>query len=126
MNDERPDQRLTNVFVLMLENHSFDNIFAMSDIPRINVATVKDFNFAYGKKYFVQYGAPWCATTDPGHEFEDVLEQLCGCDAVHSLKYPLIYVIPKVPANVTFWRRISWYRSTSGRRRASGILGMRS
>src|SRR5271166_2352450 len=84
MNDERPGPKLTNVFVLMLENHSFDNIFAMSGIPGINVTTVKDFNFAYGKKYFVQHDAPSCMTTDPGHEFEDVLEQLCGCDAVHS------------------------------------------
>ena len=43
-----------------------------------------------------------------------------------KLKYPLIYVMPKAPANVTFWRRISSYRSTSGRRRASGMLGRSS
>ena len=84
MNDAGPGVPLTNVLVLMLENHSFDNIFAMSGIPAIQVATVQDWNFACGKKYFVRDGAPRSMTTDAGHEVEDVLEQLCGCDAVHS------------------------------------------
>ena len=77
----------------MLENHSFDNIFATSRIPGITAATVEDFNFVEGKKYFVQDGAPWCMTTDPGHEFDDVLEQLCGYDAAQSYQggaYPTI------------------------------------
>ena len=43
-----------------------------------------------------------------------------------GLRYPLIYVIPKAPAKVAFSRRISAYRSTRGRRRASGMLGMSS
>jgi phospholipase C len=86
MNEKKIAPKLTNVFVLMLENHSFDNIFAMSRIPGITAATVEDFNFVEGKKYFVQDGAPWCMTTDPGHEFDDVLEQLCGYDAAQS--YP--------------------------------------
>lgn len=43
-----------------------------------------------------------------------------------ALKYPLIYVTPKVPVNAAFWRRSSPYRSTSGRRRTSGMLAMRS
>jgi len=93
MNEEKIAPKLTNVFVLMLENHSFDNIFAMSRIPGITAATVEDFNFVEGKKYFVQDGAPWCMTTDPGHEFDDVLEQLCGYDAAQSYQggaYPTI------------------------------------
>jgi phospholipase C len=84
VNAEKPAPKLTNVFVLMLENHSFDNIFAMSGIQGITAAAVEDFNFADGKKYFVQDGAPSCMTTDPGHEFDDVLEQLCGCAAAQS------------------------------------------
>ena len=44
----------------------------------------------------------------------------------HGLKYPLIYVTPNAPVKVAFWRRSSPYRSTSGRRRASGMLAMRS
>ena len=42
MNNTEP--KLKNVFALMLENHSFDNIFAMSGIQDINAATVHDWN----------------------------------------------------------------------------------
>jgi len=42
MNNTEPN--IKNVFVLMLENHSFDNIFAMSGIQGINAATVQDWN----------------------------------------------------------------------------------
>lgn len=79
MNNTEPD--IKNVFVLMLENHSFDNIFAMSGIQGINAATVQDSNSYCEEKYFVRDGAPPCMTTDPGHEFKDVLEQLCGAEA---------------------------------------------
>jgi len=91
MNNTQPD--IKNVFVLMLENHSFDNIFAMSGIQDINVATVQDWNSYQGENYLVQDGAPWCMTTDPGHEFKDVLEQLCGVDAACKYKggaYPSV------------------------------------
>ncbi|HWD27945.1 MAG TPA: alkaline phosphatase family protein [Rhizomicrobium sp.] len=74
-------QTITNVFVVMLENHSFDNIFAMSGIPGIRAATTADSNTYDGKTYRVKDGAPPAMTTDPGHEFEDVIEQLCGKDA---------------------------------------------
>src|SRR5690349_2543532 len=91
MNNTEPN--IKNVFVLMLENHSFDNIFAMSGIQDINAATVQDWNSYDGEKYFVQDGAPWCMTTDPGHEFKDVLEQLCGAEAACKYKggaYPSV------------------------------------
>jgi phospholipase C len=78
MSDNGSDSKISNVFVLMLENHSFDNIFAMSCIPGIQAATVEDSNFYYGQEYFVKDGAPWSMTTDPGHEFADVAEQLRG------------------------------------------------
>ena len=48
---------ISNVFVLMLENHSFDNIFAMSGIPGIRAATLADSNCYCGKQYFVKDGA---------------------------------------------------------------------
>ena len=35
---------ITNVFVVMLENHSFDHVFAMSGIPGITVAALGDYN----------------------------------------------------------------------------------
>ncbi|HEY4424661.1 MAG TPA: alkaline phosphatase family protein [Pyrinomonadaceae bacterium] len=91
MNNTEPD--IKNVFVLMLENHSFDNIFAMSGIQDINVATVQDWNSYQGEKYLVRDGAPPCMTTDPGHEFKDVLEQLCGAAAACKYKggaYPSV------------------------------------
>jgi phospholipase C len=91
MNNTQPD--IKNVFVLMLENHSFDNIFAMSGIPDIDVATVQDSNSYQGETYSVRDGAPPSMTTDPGHEFKDVLEQLCGADAACKYKggaYPSV------------------------------------
>ena len=93
MNSAEPGLTLTNVFVLMLENHSFDNMFAMSGIAGIQAAATQDCNFADGTQYCVKNGAPRSMTTDPGHEFEDVLEQLCGSDAVHSYQggpYPFV------------------------------------
>lgn len=90
---DNPEPNIKNVFVLMLENHSFDNIFAMSGIQDINVATVHDCNSYHGEKYLVRDGAPAFMTTDPGHEFKDVLEQLCGADAACKYKggtYPSV------------------------------------
>lgn len=91
MNNTEPN--IKNVFVLMLENHSFDNIFAMSGIQGINAATVQDSNCYDGEKYLVRDGAPLSMTTDPGHEFKDVLEQLCGAEAACKYKggaYPSV------------------------------------
>ena len=83
------DEGITNVFVLMLENHSFDHLFAMSGIPGIRAATVSEQN-SYtppgtmaSTTCSVRDGAPWRMSTDPGHEFPDVLRQLCNvapCD----------------------------------------------
>ncbi|HKJ57362.1 MAG TPA: alkaline phosphatase family protein, partial [Nitriliruptoraceae bacterium] len=78
---------ITNVFVLMLENHSFDNVFAMSGIEGIRVATPSDTNTwtppegGSERTAHVAGNAPWTMTTDPGHEFEDVVEQLTGVQA---------------------------------------------
>ena len=74
---------ISHVFVVMLENHSFDNIFAMSGLPGIDAATTADSNSytdpnAATTTYHVQSGAPLSLPTDPGHEFADVVEQLCG------------------------------------------------
>lgn len=97
--DGGPSTAITNVFVLMLENHSFDNIFAMSGIAGIDVATTQDRNTCMPltgtppKTYCVRDGAPWSMATDPGHEFFDVLIQLCGVDKATAYKgkgYPQI------------------------------------
>ncbi|MDG2531702.1 alkaline phosphatase family protein [Caulobacter endophyticus] len=73
-----PYTAVDHVFVLMLENHSFDNIFAFSGIDGLQVATTADFNKINDQTYPVASPAPIAMPTDPGHEFFDVLEQLCG------------------------------------------------
>jgi phospholipase C len=83
---------ITNVFVLMLENHSFDNIFAMSGISGIKAATTSDSNSYDGTSYPVLTSAPPQMPTDPGHEFPDIVEQLCGQGAIYPRggPYPTI------------------------------------
>lgn len=78
---------ITNVFVLMLENHSFDHIFAMSGIPGINAATTSDSNSIGDQVYPVKDGAPASMTTDPGHEFADVALQLSGGNSGFAQSY---------------------------------------
>jgi phospholipase C len=71
-------QPITSVFVLMLENHSFDNLFACSGISGIIAATSANSNVYNGTTYPVRCGAPASMPTDPGHEFQDVVTQLAG------------------------------------------------
>lgn len=78
-----PAASITNVFVLMLENHSFDNMFGQSGIAGIRHGHVtsnvyKPPGNGSPTTYSVGKGAPDVMPTDPGHEFDDVLEQLCG------------------------------------------------
>jgi len=108
-----------------------------------HVAFRRDKNV--GARESMTFAARWLAYALPCRRFACALasaDARLGADAdrysfivsdLHRLllaglpaHYPLIYVIPKAPANVAFWRRISWYRSTSGRRRACGMLGMSS
>ncbi len=83
---------ISNVFVLMLENHSFDNMFAFSGIPGITAATTTDSNTYRGSSYPVGSPAPVTMPTDPGHEFLDVVEQLGGQNAAYrpGMPYPAI------------------------------------
>lgn len=76
--------QVSHVFVLMLENHSFDNMFALSGIPGIIAATPANANSYNGVTYNVQGNAPPSMPTDPGHEFPDVVEQLCGPGAIYQ------------------------------------------
>jgi phospholipase C len=84
MNRVGPYTKIDNVFVLMLENHSFDNVFAFSGIPGITAATSADTNSYDNVSYAVGSPAPPAMPTDPGHEFSDVVEQLCGPGAAHT------------------------------------------
>jgi phospholipase C len=83
-----PYRQVANVFVVMLENHSFDNMFAMSGIPGIVAASTADSNSYNGVTYPVGSPAPVSMPTDPGHEFLDVVEQLCGQGATYQAGQP--------------------------------------
>jgi phospholipase C len=79
-----PYTLVDNVFVLMLENHSFDNVFAFSGIKDIIAATSKDTNSYNGVSYAAGSPALSAMPTDPGHEFSDTVEQLCGQGVTHT------------------------------------------
>lgn len=69
---------ITNIFVLMLENHSFDNMLGRSGIPGLRVAPADASNSYDGQTYKVKSPAPWCMTTDPGHELLATLTRKLG------------------------------------------------
>ncbi len=87
---------ISHIFVLMLENHSFDNIFGLSGIPGIISTAATQSNTYNGQNYPVPKStfAPASMPTDPAHEFADIMEQQCGLDAqkawVNGQSYPAI------------------------------------
>lgn len=76
----RDFQPIQNVFMLMLENRSYDHLLAFAGLSGKH-ATTSNYNLVDGVKYPVTKTAPTSMTNDPRHEFVDVLEQLCGPDA---------------------------------------------
>lgn len=93
---------IRNVFVLMLENRSFDHMLGFSGITgsdaasgqptRINGLTGGESNAFGGTAYNVAQPANYTMPVDPPHEFPDVLEQLCGPGANYTAggRYPSI------------------------------------
>jgi phospholipase C len=97
--DRGINPKIEHVFVLMLENRSFDHMFGFSGItgfdldgnpttfnegfdPTVN----KNFNPVTMSDVFVNQPADFQLKDidqDPGHEFEDTLTALCGKDAVY-------------------------------------------
>ena len=85
---------IEHVFVLMLENRSFDHMLGFSAIAgtdavtgqktRINGLIGTESNALNGQEYNVSPGADYRMPTDPGHEFPDVLHQLCGLAATYQ------------------------------------------
>jgi len=86
-----PYTAISHVFVLMLENHSFDNMLGQSGIPGITHADPNNAN-SYGNQTYTvgKGGAPSSMPTDPGHEFLDTFEQLNGHGVQRTLwsQYP--------------------------------------
>jgi phospholipase C len=79
---------IKHLFVLMLENRSFDHMLGHSGITGIDAQTGAptaidglngtESNSYNGKTYTASQGAPDRALHDPGHGFTSVLIQLCG------------------------------------------------
>ncbi len=77
-----------HIFVLMLENRAFDHMLGFSMIggrdaqtgqpTQVNGLTGNESNVFNGSTYTVSKGADLVMPADPGHEFTNVLEQLCG------------------------------------------------
>ena len=89
------------VFVLMLENRSFDHMLGFCGITGKDAQTGQptaisglsgsESNTYNGLTFDVSQRADWTMPLDPGHEFTDVLVQLCGPGAVYHPggAYPL-------------------------------------
>jgi phospholipase C len=95
-------QKIKHVFVLMLENRSFDHMLGFSGITgtdastgaptAIDGLTGEESNSYGGQTYKVARGAADTMPNGPGHNFEDALEQLCGEGATYASggAYPTI------------------------------------
>ena len=90
------------VFVLMMENRSFDHMLGFSGITGFDAISRKptaidglkdEINYYKGALYHVRMPADNIMPFDPGHEFTDVVEQLCG----YRVTYP--YGGPYPPIN---------------------------
>jgi phospholipase C len=80
---------IRHVFVLMLENRSFDHMFGLSRIPGIHAATSANSNSYGGRPYPFGPGAPDPMRLDPHHGFENVMTQLFGAGTSNpSRPYP--------------------------------------
>ena len=85
---------IQHVFVLMLENRSFDHMLGFSGITgsdattgqptRINGLTGAETNQYSGRSFSVAQPADYAMPVDPGHEFPDVVTQLCGQGSVYT------------------------------------------
>ncbi|TMC02499.1 MAG: phosphoesterase [Chloroflexi bacterium] len=70
---------IEHVFVLMLENRSFDHLLGFAGLRGADGLTGAESNpLPSGERVPVARGAPYILPIDPGHEFGDVVEQLCG------------------------------------------------
>jgi len=88
--NKKKQRHIQHIFVLMLENRSFDHMLGLSNIQGIDAISgqptaIKGLNSNNdwnadldGHKIAANAPAPWAMPHDPGHEFEDVREQLCG------------------------------------------------
>lgn len=86
---------VSNIFVFMLENHSFDHLLGFSGLPGVKGLTGDESNTvsSTGKSYKVVENANDPMPIGPGHEFMDTLGQLCGTTVANPFPkgpYPTI------------------------------------
>ena len=89
---------IQHVFVLMLENRSFDHMLGFSGIEGADAVSGartavegldgSQSNAAGGQKFVAQTPAPFQMGFDPGHGFTDVVEQLGGSGAAYVAGQP--------------------------------------
>ncbi len=89
---------IEHVFVLMMENRSFDHVLGSSKIQGVDPSgrptsidglTGDESNLSpKGETVKVSYPAEFISNKGPGHEFKDVREQLCGKDGAYSSPAP--------------------------------------
>jgi phospholipase C len=86
---------IDHVFVLMLENRSFDHMLAAVPLPGADVAGPGSFTNldGTGASYRNAVGAPIVMPTDPPHEYDDVVLQLLG----GNTDPPFNYNTPAIP-----------------------------
>jgi phospholipase C len=86
---------IEHVFVLMLENRSFDHLLGFAGLRGIDARTGEPTRaegltgsesnaLPSGERITVSPGADFILPIDPGHDFDDVLEQLCGPGSGYS------------------------------------------
>jgi phospholipase C len=89
-----PFTQIQHVFVLMLENRSFDHMLGAVPLPGADVAAPGSFvNVdAQGTRYRNAVGAPDVMPADPPHEYDDVVLQLLGgnTDPPYNYNPPLL------------------------------------
>jgi phospholipase C len=92
-------QLIEHVFLLMLENRSFDHMLGFSGLTGKDAETGRptsvnglldgDWSNSYGgTTYPASKPADWVMPIDPGHEFTDVVVQLSGPNAKYPPKGP--------------------------------------
>jgi phospholipase C len=74
------DARISHIFVLMLENRSFDHVFGFSGIPGIDGLNGSESNpdTAHGTVVRASATAALALAPDPPHEYQNVVRQLHG------------------------------------------------
>jgi phospholipase C len=81
--------RIKHVFVLMLENRSYDHIFGFSAVGDL---AGDEGNVWNGQDFKMSAGADFAMPSDPAHGFIDVVQQLCGM----ATTYPPNGPFPKI------------------------------